>query len=365
MNLDLSQLIENYKGKEDKLSDPLRGGLRIEIPSGFALAALRDAKQSSFARDLLAVVRGRQLPSGAWEEFAYAERERKIAYDGTVPTCFAVIALVRGFKKFGLSEYFDAAKRGVDYLYGREKNGYFPKASFNKSDVVNTNLLAGLTLLEFASILDGENSFKGALAAGANRALLRSVKSQFLNGAFPYISFGFSVPFLYQAMSTALMGICAQETNNQLALYSFQKGLRYLRKIIGEDGKFLWQKSNHKDKEGAVWAYGWAAAAFSVAGDGRYRDRVDQRLNELRGKEFMKVGDFDERDDLFFTAWTVAALSLGDGPITPLRAASPWSAAWFCFIRLLALPPRVAYLTKIMQRNVFRKVIDKGPAEDY
>lgn len=364
----IEKIVFEYQKQNNLIIDPIRGGERIEIPAGFVLAILRyDLKQyTDFAQRLLDLIVQKQELTGSWLEFPYQKQNLMKGFSGTIPTCFAVFSLVEGYKKFNKEEYFKSARRAVHYLYQNEKNGYFIKASLNKSDVINTNLMAGLTLLKVSEILPNNVSEINLYRFAAARALCRSISSQFFTGAFPYISFGFKVPFLYHAMSLALIGFYHQYFDKEIICFSFKKGLKYLNKIINKQGKFNWEKANNKDKQGAVWAYAWTAVCFNLVSQEKKFELMIEKLEKAKKEKFLAQGDFDKTEDLFYTAWSLLALSLiNNEKIDISKKIGLKSKIKFYFLILLNFPQRFKYLFKIFIRRYFNFFIDKGPVEEY
>lgn len=362
--------------------DPIRGGARVEIPSAFLLAILKFklSEQIDLAKELIDLILANQQASGAWLEYPYHEREEKIGYEGVIPTCFAAMALMEAHR---VSDWLwpaeknknkdtssapvnclDAARRSVEYLCRVEHGGYFVKASFNKSDVINTNLFASLTIRTFAATLPDYSQLGRTIGFAVNRALLRAISSELPNGSLPYISYGLRTSYLYHAMATALLGLHLKYVPNGLVRASFRRALHRLTKLIDPSGRFNWEKAKLKDKEGAVWAYGWAANCFILSDDLHRQNLMLSQLAAFRDEEFLRNGDFDQREDVFYTAWTVEALSLAENQ--PLAARSAPFGSWLksLLISTLAWPKRLLYLLKVLKRKIIKSPLDSGPAEE-
>ena len=238
------------------------------------------------------------------------------------------------------------------------------KASFNKSDVVNTNLFASLAIRTFATTLPDYAKLGETIGFAVNRAMLRALNSQNPNGSFPYISYGSQVSYLYHAMATALLGLHLKYVPHGLVRVGFRRGLKYLNRIMDQTGHFHWERAGLRDKEGAIWAYGWAAVCFALADDMHRLNQAITQLTSFRGNEFFRNGDFDEREDVFYTAWTVEALSLAESQPLATRPSPPgaWLTSGWLFLK--SLLPRVMYFFKILRRKFFRGPLDSGPAEE-
>ncbi|MBI5220783.1 MAG: hypothetical protein HY978_03025 [Candidatus Liptonbacteria bacterium] len=369
----VKRLWEPYAALGDKWADPIRGAGRVEIPSAFALAALRFGltEHEPLARELCLEIIRAQEPSGAWLEYPYAEGEPKVGYAGTVPTAFAVIALAAGYQKFQDASFLESVRRGAEYLSGHERGGYFLKTPFNKSDVVNTNLLASLAVSRYADLLPADSGVRNSIGFLANRTVRRAISSQLLAGGLPYISFGLRISYLYHAMATALLGSHLRVVSSPIVRISFERSAAFLEEIC-RGGRFIWARADLKDKEGAVWAYGWAALAAAL------QHRIDlesasvERLYQLRGEKFLRSGDFDLREDLFYTAWTLFALGLllEDGSTgspqagATLPLVTPADRRSYWWLQFASLWPRARYAWRIWSRRHLHKSLDPGSAEE-
>ncbi len=369
----VKRLWEPYAALADKWTDPIRSARRVEIPSAFALAALRFGltEHEPLVRKLCAEIVQAQEPSGAWPEYPYVEGEPKVGYAGTVPTAFAVVALAAAYQKFQDTPLLESVRRGAEYLSAHERGGYFLKTPFNKSDVVNTNLLASLAVTRYAVLLPADSGVRNSIGFLANRTVRRAISSQLRTGALPYISFGRRTSYLYHAMATALLGSHLRTVPSPLARIGLERSAAFLEEIC-RGGRFVWARADLKDKEGAVWAYGWAALAARLQHQSDLESASIERLYQLRGEKFLRSGDFDLREDLFYTAWTLFALGLfpRDGSAgspqagVALPAVTPadhWSYRW---LQLEALGPRLRYAWRIWSRRHLQQSLDPGPAEE-
>ena len=347
------------------IQDQLRGGERVEIPSAFAytIASFNFSEFYVQLPALIDTILSLQQPSGAWLEYTYSETEEKIGYEGVVPTCFALIALSSLAHHAKNDRVRGAICKGAEYLHRSEKNGYFFKASFNKSDVVNTNLLASFALLQSTSFFP-ENSFiPEKIKFAAHRTLARAIQSQLLSGAFPYVSFGQKVSYLYHAMATALLGAHSRFVGQPLLSYAFYRGVLFLNRIVDKNGALRWNRANLKDKEGAVWAYGWAHAAYAFSENEHMRVSIEAHMHALQGEKFFKSGDFDGREDLFYTAWILLALSLSREHYVVKKNTTLGLGYWFWYPRSWYRRARMSVRACI--RKIHTSSLDLGPVEEY
>ncbi|NQZ85925.1 MAG: hypothetical protein HRU03_09475, partial [Nanoarchaeales archaeon] len=281
----IQEIIKNYVLDENLTYDFMRNCDRIEIPAGFSFYLEGDK-----LIECLDLIIKKQSNSGFWEENSYSVDEEKTGGYGAIPTSFCILTLLNGFKILGEKKYLLAAIKGSDYLYSVENSGYFMKAKTNKSDVINTNLMCAVALLETSKLISVDsrkiNIFRGACV----RSIRRSLNSQFINGAFPYTSFGLTVPFLYHSMTLALLIRLSNEFDDSYLNYSILKGNTYLNKYISTNGKILWDLEKFKDKEGACWIYSWNYNIFKSLGDKKNIKITSQHLKNLKTRNYFMEG---------------------------------------------------------------------------
>jgi len=301
-----------------------------------------------------------QKPDGYWTECAYEKDEENVEYYGAIPTSFCILALVEAYKALGKQELLNAAIRGSDYLYSQESSGYFVKQSINKTDVLNTNLICGLALLETSKVMNPKSKRREIYKAACARAIRRSLNSQHMNGAYPYTSYGLVVPFLYHSMTLALLLRLATEFQDSLLEYSLRKGISFLQGYTKLDGSIDWKKENFQDKSGACWAYAWSYNCFESLGMADLKKRTHNHLESIKGKKYFFESDFNKQEDPFYTAWCLLAFSLS-------RKKEPkpgiGGAFRFWLNQLCNLPPKLVFPCRILQRKMFSYGLDKGPVE--
>ncbi|MBR9677238.1 hypothetical protein GOV04_03785 [Candidatus Woesearchaeota archaeon] len=351
------QFIKDYSKESDKLADSFRNKPRIEIPSAFSVAYLAQ-KKTLDARKLLDLLLKHQYVDGYWLEYSYEALEEPVGYYGAIPTSFCILALLKGYQSFNDKKYLYAAIKACDYLYSKEKKGYFFKATNNKSDVINTNLLAGLALLETSKLMNQASRRKEIYKAACARAIRRALNSQKCNGAYPYTSYGLTVPFLYHSMTLALLINLSNTFNDRLLDYSIKKGLRFLKKIIKKDGSIDWQKEKFQDKSGAVWTYAFNYNIFSSLGQKELVNKTLKQLNRLKGKKYLVEGDFTKQEDKFYTAWSLLAISLAKN-----KKLNKGGFTRYYLLKIFKIPKNTLLITKYFARQLLSFGLDKGPIE--
>jgi len=301
--------------------DSLRNKFRIEISAAIVVAT-DDKKLLKKHADIIL----KNQTNGYWLEYSYEKSEPAVGYYGAIPTSFCIIALTKAYAVLKEESYLHAAIKAADYLSDKETNGYFFKAGNNKSDVVNTNLMAGISLLKVSKILPKKSRRIHIYEAACVRTIRRALTSQHWNGAYPYTSFGITVPFLYHAMTLAQLTYLASDFNDSLLNYSIKKGLNYLKKIT-KNGKIDWNK------------------------------RAENHLKKLEGKKFYFEGDFNKEEDPFYTAWCYIAYNHR----RKIKIKSSFSG-WLRFLFRVPMRKKLVLYCKILKRKLSGE-LDPGPVE--
>src|SRR3989344_205578 len=182
-------IVQAYVNEKNKMQDNLRNKSRIEIPAALSLELFKQGEIQK-AEKLLDIIIKEQDSQGYWLEYSYEKDEEEVGYYGAIPTTFCIFALIEGYSKTKDKKYLISAIKGCDYLYSVEKNGYFLKASINKADVINTNLMCALALIETSKAMNKKSRRNEIYISAAARTIRRSINSQHLNGAYPYTSYG-------------------------------------------------------------------------------------------------------------------------------------------------------------------------------
>ena len=127
--------------------DPLRNKeFQIEYLSAYLAACtiLKNEKIDELVREVLDKGRRGHL----WEEKGYHPSDEPFGHYGAVPSAYALIALSLSFSQIKDQELKQRVLENIllacDELYGQENDGFFKKSSVNKSNVLNTNLLASM-----------------------------------------------------------------------------------------------------------------------------------------------------------------------------------------------------------------------------
>ena len=177
------------------------------------------------------------------------------------------------------------------------------------------------------------------------------------------MSFGQKVSYLYHAMATALLGAHSCFVGQPLLSYAFYRGVLFLNRIVDKNGALRWNRANLKDKEGAVWSYGWAHAAYAFSENEHMRVSIEAHMHALQGEKFFKSGDFDGREDLFYTAWILLALSLSREHYVVKKNTTLGLGYWFWYPRSWYRRARMSVRACI--RKIHTSSLDLGPVEEY
>lgn len=315
----------------------------------------------------LSALQAAQHPQGYWEEYSYQKTDEKVGYYGAVTTSFALIALAHAYRHQASDELLRCIIKGSDFLFNQEQRGRFLKSGINRSDVLNTNCLAGIALLEVADCLPLNSHRQQAYRSAAQRSMIRAVKSQFLSGALPYAQYGWHVPYLYHAMTLGLLAYGYERyfPESTLLRQAIVKGWRYFTRYVLEDGSVDWGNEAHPEKSGASWIYGWALIAANVIGDSHYQAILCAKLAslEIDQKGFRnELGDMQL--DVFYSAWTVMALSLANR----CDATQPQlHASGIMWIHIQGIAKRLAYVIKYVKNRMFKSFygVHYGPIEHW
>lgn len=350
--------------------DRLRGDKpRIEIPANLLTAALLgDTWPLEDYRILADRVMQHQL-NGYWLEYAYGPTDEPVGYYGAVPTAFCAIALTLYHRKTADAAALESAIRAVDVLYFNEDGGYVRKACINKSDVLNTNLLAGLAALLVSGCLPETSVRRRLYREMAYRTVARAIAFQKWNGEFPYNQATLRVSILYQAMSVALLRFFVVDSRDEVIGRAFEHGRRALERLFdAASGRFDWRRATLKDKEGAVWAYSFALLC-AAGSDEAAADRYRKRLSELATPSgLLCAGDFDARPDPFYSAWALFGLAYARDGFPSGMSASPrrtWpGAAKLCGLRLLYSIKAMAFVWNYAKRKILNRLLPFGSLDN-
>ena len=129
-----------------------------------------------------------------------------------------------------------------------------------------------------------------------------------------------------------------------------------MQRITREDGKLAWEKANVKDKQGACWTYGWAYSCDP-------REEYFHHLKRLKGSKFLLTGDFEKKQDPFYTAWCLFALGLGLVKHKTKKKSDGLSIIYYHWLILSSMPHRIWFICKYLWRKITRSQLDKGPVE--
>lgn len=342
MNSILDTLIQNYcrAGYPDQ---DLAGKSRIEIPAGFLLAITQQTPETAAIThpDLIAKLVQTQTPAGYWMEKPYPALDEDIGHYGAIPTAFCLIALAHIYSLTANEPndtdthdhlaMLSVLVKGADYLLTQETCGRFRKSAINKSDVLNTNLMAALALVRVAEGLHPGAQRTAIYKEAAQRAVIHSIKSQFYNGGFPYTTDAWHIPYLYHTMTLALLIILYRHfPDAALMRKAIQNGIRYWELMIidPKTGEIKWHLERHPEKSGASWAYGWSLVVAKALGNETLSTNILNHLHTLYIPFQYLRNDTTEPSDLFYSSWTMLALALAqpqDPLVFPFGELTSWT----------------------------------------
>ncbi len=351
-----------HTGRYDE--DPIRNKTRVEIPAAFLAAAVAfDLGSDALKSTLIELVLAHQQSGGYWLEYSYEPEEEAVGYYGAVPTCFAIISLSMAVEASPSEGLGQAMIRGADYLYSVEQDGCFLKASINKTDVLNTNLLCAVALLAAAAQLAPTSRRAKLYPEAARRAIRRAMSAQLFSGALPYTHVGFQVPFLYHAMSTALLESCQTYYPDARSLSAcLGAARRFLMRMFDDRMSVRWDLEHHPEKSRASWMYAWSVLPVSRAYPARLPQLI-QKIALLKTDTYL-ANESSQIPDVFYTAWTLLAVSLAKRDFRPSLkrrfSILLWMSQWGRYGARIGYIGRYAVNKWILGRW---DGLDKGPVE--
>lgn len=308
-------ILKPFRKKNFPYEDSLRGVVRPDmsgqlVETFLALHKL-NGKYTNNIRDGLDFIIKTQHESGYWPEYSYRINAEKVSFWGTMPTAFCVIALIHAYNLFKKDKkYLNAAIKGCDFIYSKERRGYFIKSKINKADALNTDLLCGLALIELSEIVRDERS-KLYYFAGI-RSIYHCLESQLPNGGYPYAYLGFTLPITYHAFTMGLLIRLYDFVKDPLILCSIMKAAKWLSKMQADDGTFKWDKENFHEKSGASWAYAWALYCWNKLSSvlrSQNIAKTKKHLDSMLKDGFLISSDFLRKEDSLNACLSLLPLS--------------------------------------------------------
>ena len=109
--------------------------------------------------------------------------------------------------------------------------------------------MCGLALLETSKVINQKSRRVELYKFACVRSIRRALNSQHLNGAFPYSSYGLTVPLVYHAMTLSILIILSCDFDEDPLLdYSIKKGVDYLTKFIKKTDQWNGEKERFHEK---------------------------------------------------------------------------------------------------------------------
>lgn len=285
--------------------DPIRKKIRYEqIAAAIYFYSRNSYAQSGWdPKEFILTLINNQNVDGWWDEYPYGVDDENIGFSGLVTTSFVILALSEYYALNSDQNILGSLLKACDTIYFRENNGYIVKATENKSDVLNTNLIAAIAISNTCKVLPQSSNRKRLYSELVSRVIRRTLSYQMPNGFFPYHHHSKAVPFLYHAMVCAQLNLLQREYNSGILELVLTSGKRRLISLFDEQYKLKWHLANNKDKEGSIWAY-----SFSLA-SGLPEHINEGILKNLELKDNLLPGSIeDDRPDPFFSSWALFGL---------------------------------------------------------
>lgn len=287
--------------------DPVRDKTRYEIPAALLYGlCIIGAHQHSAALSCRNILLDNRNDQGLWDEMPYAREDESIGFYGLVPSAFAIMALAAYASCSKDNMDIPLLVAACDTIYTTENDGGLVKARHNRSNVLNTNLLAAQALLDVANLLPATSSRRSMYMGLVERVIRRTLGYQSPKGLFAYHFDCLAVPILYQAMVAAQLRrllIHFEQPVLHLAVYNAIHGLKH---FYNTNGLIAWNKANNHDKQGALWAYTFTLGALDH--DDSLRSTVLHHLSGWRVDDLFVGTEGAQTPDPFYTAWMVFGL---------------------------------------------------------
>jgi hypothetical protein len=248
--------------------------------------------------------------NNSWLEFGYKNTDETVGYRGVVTTAMALISLILfyQYRAPNNKKLFNLIIQACDALMLHESCGYVKKADINRNDVFNTNLMAALVFY-FISLQLKESSNRHTQYLDAMRRIIwHTIQYQSFKGFFPYQSNTPRVSILYHNMVCGQLNFFQNVINDDLLNLVLRKSGKMIDDLF--DSKDInWEKQTLDDKTGAIWSYSWAYLSKEYLSADTVK-KIQSNLLLKQNKSGWFCSDFDKRDDPFYSAWVVFALSL-------------------------------------------------------
>ena len=359
----IGSFINHFNGinTDEYMREDIRGKVRFEIPAAVLYARCKLEIYDETTLELCRMLCKKQNSEFMWDEYSYCTTDENIGFTGLVTTSFVLISLVESYKYFKEDDLLEVIVKSCDVIYFYENNGYIYKAKENKSNVLNTNLLAAIALRECSGILpDGSNRKK--LYDEFSRRVIRKVLGyQSFGGEFPYHFDSIAVPILYQAMVCAELRFLCKYYDETILKYAVTNGNVATEKYFDINGHILWNKANNHDKKGAVWAYGFTMASTD---NGELEEKIIRRLENRNENGIFYYSDFDEKQDGFYSAWNIFGLVWSLDKCSIKYNLSFKDVIKFTILKLEYFYRKISFFKKYILNKYYNFIFDSGALEN-
>ncbi len=302
----LLRYFSQFSQEKEAYFDTARNGvIRFEIAAAHLSAAVCNHDERKVLELCHFLLEARNA-DGLWDEYAYGLSNEGVGFSGLVTTSFVLLALVEAVRYRPNEDMQQCLIEIADVLYENEQNGYLQKAKINKSNVLNTNLLAAMAVKEISELLPQESVRKRLYDEMARRVIRKVLGFQSPSGRFPYHFDTYRVPILYQAMVTAQLRYFLRFYSDEILSFSWAQAIKALKTYYDPEGNIQWDRANCQDKEGAVWAYTFSLAALDHS-DPLFK-AVSGKVRQWQTKGLLPTIDKGNNRDPFYSAWAYFGL---------------------------------------------------------
>ena len=199
-----------------------------------------------------------QNPNGSWKEITEIITED----ENTLSTAVIVRSLLEGYVSTKKSAYLEAAKKGLMFILEKEfRPGYYIKSDNHYVDLLNMSATAAACFQRMYVITN--NSF---WKEAQNRALFKTIRHQFKDGAYPYTSTERLFPYedhmnirdlYYHSLTLFYLQLADPFSTHRYTQFSLKRAQKWLIPQIRR--RTPWRNSKVIFTVGSVGFYGYSA----------------------------------------------------------------------------------------------------------
>lgn len=299
--------------------DPVYGIVRNRVNAECVKALLRvfndsDANSLDLINKIFQHLLNMQATDGSWNEIHV-----KYNHPSALITSIVGEAFVDGYVKTQNPNFKIAANKAKGYVLGNQiSTGFFKKSSVYIADHLNVDATCGAFLAKYGKVFSDEECIDVAKQT-AHHIFMH----QFEDGVFPYTTenkgnyaYDMQLPCVhYQCVTIYYLFKIIDNTGlNEYDPY-IKKGIKWIRSVQFENGKFDWSKSGLMFAYFLSGAYAFSIPCFIHASkwDSSYKLNAKKALNVLINNTNYIVNRWEKQSFSSFptsilTAWKTAMI---------------------------------------------------------